>query len=267
MNTEKNIAIACFMGAALGTLLALQFGYFWWIGILMGGAAGYILFRLKEAIRAVRHAWSSLPDARAATVAARNGVWNFVCATGAVLAMLCFALSILIMIVGLAMSLGVGTEMSAPRPSQAMAVQEMVVPAHYWMVGAGVLLFAAVLLLAFVLLAAKDRKAAFRTILNCFLLTPLVLPFTLAFAIGSALLPYACKGSSRLAVLCFKLARRTFILVHSELRLLCLTDAMIGSVAGYFCGNALIGGVVGAVCGLANYKLVSVKWLKLEKAT
>ena len=117
-----------------------------------------------------------------------------------------------------------------------------------------------------VLLAASDRKAACRTILSRFLLTPPVLPFTLAFVIGSALLPHASKLVVRLAVLGFQAARQIFVLIHSELRVLCMTDAMIGAVAGFFYGNALVGGLIGAVCGLANYKLVSVRLLKVVKA-
>jgi hypothetical protein len=266
MNPEKGIAIACFTGGALGALLAIQLGYFWWVGILIGGAVGYVFFRFKEAIGAVRRVWKSLPNARTATEAARTAVWNFVRTIGVVLAILCFAFSILIMIVGLAMSLVVGAEMSTRSQIPPTVTEAAGIAGQYWVMGGAVLAFTAVLLLFFVLLSVRDRKGAFRTILSCFLLTPLVLPFTIGYAIVSPLVPYACKGFVRLGVLSSKAARQTFILVHSELRLLCMTDAMIGALAGYCCGNALIGGFVGAACGLANYKLVSVKWLKLVKA-
>jgi len=57
----------------------------------------------------------------------------------------------------------------------------------------------------------------------------------------------------------------TFKLVHSDLRLLCMTDAMFGALVGYFCGNALVGGITGALLGVLNYRFISVKWLKLVK--
>ncbi|MEA2715263.1 MAG: hypothetical protein QOG91_291 [Candidatus Parcubacteria bacterium] len=65
------------------------------------------------------------------------------------------------------------------------------------------------------------------------------------------------------AVLLGKIVRRIFILIHSEIRLLCMTDSMIGALAGYYWGNALVGGIIGAACGMLNYKLISVRWLKL----
>ena len=265
MNTEKGIALACFMGAALGALLALQWGHFWWIGILAGGALGYLCFRFRELVRAVSRVWKSLPDAQAATAAVGSGIWSFLRVTGAAFAILCLGCSILIMIVGVAMSL-VGTEMPASGQGQAMVTEEVRIPPQHWALGAAGFMLAAALLVFCVILASRDRKAACRTILNCFLLTPLALPFTLAFAVGSALLPHASKACVRLSLLVFKTAQQTFILVHSELRLLCMTDAMIGALVGFFCGSALIGGIVGALCGLANYKLVSVRWLKLVKA-
>ncbi len=266
MTAEKGIAIACFTGAALGALLALQLGYFWWIGILAGGAIGYVCFRFEEALEALRRAWKSLPEAKAATAAIRTGLWNFVRLTGAVIAMLCFGVSTLIMIVGAAMSLVLGEEMSMIGEAPVTAAEEMGIPGQYWAVGAAGLVITAAVLVLCVWLATRNWNTAWRAVLSCFLLTPPVLPFTMAFAVGSALLPPTGRALVRLGVLGVKAARQTFLLIHSELRLLCLTDAMIGAGVGYFCGNALIGGLAGAVFGLGNYRLVSVRLLKLVKA-
>ena len=170
------------------------------------------------------------------------------------------------MIVGVAMSLAAGEGLAFSEQGQFRSAGEASGAAQYWAVVAGGLLFAVVLAVFGVLLTASDRKAACRNLLSCFLLTPPVLPFTLAFVIGSVLLPHAGKLLVRLAVLGFQVARQIFMLIHSELRVLCMTDAMIGAVAGFFCGNALVGGLIGAVCGLANYKLVSVRLLKVVKA-
>jgi len=265
MNTEKGIAIACFTGATLGAVLALQWGYFWWIGVFVGGAAAYVGFRFREGMVAARRVWQSMTRPKAAAL--RAGIWNLARMTGAVIALLCFGVSILIMIVGVAMSLAAGEELSfSGRAQFRMASGEASLAAQYWAILAAGLVVAVVLAVFGVLLAARDRKAACRTILSCFLLTPPVLPFTLAFVIGSALLPHASKLVVRLAVLGFQTARQLFVLIHSELRVLCMTDAMIGAVAGFFCGNALVGGLIGAVFGLANYKLVSVRLLKVVKA-
>ena len=90
MNNEKGIAIACFTGSTLGAVLALQLGYFWWVGVFVGGAAAYLSFRFREGIVAARRVWQSLTRPKAAAVALRAGIWNLVRVTGAVIALLCF---------------------------------------------------------------------------------------------------------------------------------------------------------------------------------
>jgi hypothetical protein len=102
-------------------------------------------------------------------------------------------------------------------------------------------------------------KAASRGLLygNSIILLCCLLPRTILWIIRKV--PF-------IATFLGQVAKRTFILIHSEIRLLCMTDAMLGALAGYFCGNALIGGVAGAILGVLNYKLVSVRWLKLVRA-
>ena len=56
-----------------------------------------------------------------------------------------------------------------------------------------------------------------------------------------------------------------FTSIHSEMRLLCMTDSMIGATIGYFAGSAIIGGLAGAIFGILNYPIVSVRWLKVAK--
>lgn len=51
--------------------------------------------------------------------------------------------------------------------------------------------------------------------------------------------------------------------IHSNWRVLCLIDAAIGTAIGCLTGSAIIGGIAGAVIGALNYQLVSVRLLKL----
>ncbi len=248
----------------MGAVLALEWGYFWWIGVLIGGAVAYFSFRFREGMVAVRRVWQSLARPKAA--AWRAAIWNVARMAGAVMALLCFGFSILIMIVGVAMSLAVGEGLSYGGQGQSGISGEASIAAWYGIIAAAALLVAVGLALFGVLLAANDRKAVCRTILSCLLLTPLVLPFTLAFFIGSALLPRVGRYVVGLAAFVLRAARQLFVLIHSELRVLCMTGAMVGAVAGFCFGHALIGGLVGAVCGLADYKLVSERLLKVVKA-
>ena len=57
-----------------------------------------------------------------------------------------------------------------------------------------------------------------------------------------------------------------FILVHSELRLLCGVDAAIGALVGFLIGSVVLGALAGGLLGLLNYELVSKRWLKCVPA-
>ena len=63
---------------------------------------------------------------------------------------------------------------------------------------------------------------------------------------------------------CYRFLRTLFVLIHSEIRLLCACDAAIGAAAGYFYGNPLIGGVVGGIFGVLNYEVVSKRLLRIR---
>jgi len=57
-----------------------------------------------------------------------------------------------------------------------------------------------------------------------------------------------------------------FVLIHSDIRLLCGTDAAIGVAVGCVLGNAPLGAILGGLWGVLNYWVVSVKILKLAPA-
>lgn len=70
-----------------------------------------------------------------------------------------------------------------------------------------------------------------------------------------------------------------FRLVHSHERVLCGVDGALGGVAAFFMASrmeltgaerlaaAVAGGLMGAAIGVLNYKLVSVRWLKLAASS
>lgn len=53
-----------------------------------------------------------------------------------------------------------------------------------------------------------------------------------------------------------------FLRIHSEIRLLCGIDAMIGTTIGYFAGSAIIGALVGGLFGVLNYAIITELYLK-----
>jgi uncharacterized membrane protein len=53
-------------------------------------------------------------------------------------------------------------------------------------------------------------------------------------------------------------------LIHSDIRLLCGTDAAIGAIIGFLFGYAIVGAIIGGVLGVLNYELVSKRLLKVS---
>ena len=53
-----------------------------------------------------------------------------------------------------------------------------------------------------------------------------------------------------------------FLMIHSEERLICGVDAMLGAAAGYFLGSVLIGVVIGGLFGVVNHEVVTKRWLR-----
>lgn len=54
-------------------------------------------------------------------------------------------------------------------------------------------------------------------------------------------------------------------LVHSDVRLLCLCDAGIGTLIGFMSGSPIVGALVGGIFGAVNYEVVSKRLLKLPQ--
>jgi hypothetical protein len=256
MKTEKSILFACFAGAALGAAVALQLHYFWWVGLLVGGATGYLSYSLREVINAAVTAWNTLAGGlkgRAWKTALRDALVVL-----AVLAcVLVGAASTLLLSVG-ALALATTAPESSPIWTEVPAVSgPMQIPRWFWISAVvGVLVLGGIL--SAWILRSSDRKQAWMAVLGCIAITPLVLPITLGVVFLGAIIP---KGARFM----WRMARLTFILTHSQMRLLCMTDASVGALIGYLCGNALIGGAIGAVLGLVDYRFTSMRWLKLAK--
>ncbi len=257
MKTEKRIAFACFTGAALGAVLALQLHLFWWLGILVGGATGYVSYSFREIMEAAVTAWKTVPGTRFNIQALKAGLINAAKFVAVLACIICGAMSVLVLSIGGLMLLA-GAPDTSPNWQAAPESEAMQTPHHFWVLPAAGILVLGIMLLVGILRSA-DRKGTCVGILGCIAATPLALPITLTVVFLSAVVPRGAR-------LLVKLARQTFFLIHSELRLLCLTDALLGALVGYLCGNALMGGVVGAVLGWGNYRLVAIKWLKLAKA-
>jgi hypothetical protein len=64
---------------------------------------------------------------------------------------------------------------------------------------------------------------------------------------------------------CAKFFWNLFLQIHSEMRILCGVDAMLGACVGYFAGSAIVGALAGGVFGVFNYLIVTELCLKRLK--
>ncbi len=55
MSHNFRVFLVCAFGGGIGTLVALQLNtYFWWLGLLVGGASGYFFYDFERIIKAVK---------------------------------------------------------------------------------------------------------------------------------------------------------------------------------------------------------------------
>lgn len=264
MNTEKRIALACFIGAVIGALLALQFNhYFWWAGILLGGITGYLSYEFKAVMWAVKSVsgivWREMTQQKynipAIPFDKIKTVGKLVVSILFVLVPCCFTLVIALLIVA---SWAIVIFFLDLFPEDLGVLSNAGLTLVCLLPG-----FAFISYVCQVFHETESNPSMIKSAIKEFIwLNGLVV---LCFVIPRGLLWLTMRIPPAVTFL-IRVAKRTFILIHSEIRLLCMTDAMLGALVGYFCGNALVGGVAGAVLGVVNYKLVSVRWLKLVRA-
>lgn len=230
---------ACILGGGMGALLA---HYAWYpslwsfiLGFSGGGVASYIAFAPKEAILAVPHAWRKTWEGMEDYgVPAIKNIFLFVW--------------MLLPAIVIPLFVGINTDRGG------------------WLFA--LLLFGGSVG-AFYGLATERLKYvadSFRELLSS--LNPL--------RIYCVMLPLfffeAIKKSWRqviMPIILFfvRFPKALFLLIHSEMRLLCLFDGGIGALAGAFTYDALMGVIVGMITGglvgILNFELVSKRLLHL----
>jgi len=251
MNTQNRIVLACFIGAGIGALLALQFAhYLWWLGILIGGAVGYLSYEIKTVLKSIRTAVDAARKEQKNPGKLRetgNNIWQILTKFLFPVLLFCFLLGVgwLGTMVFVIWKLGGGL------PQYPDGIRFSDEAGRSITVG---------LIILFIYGICTSRKevgkidgtiwqgmASFFVRMN---------PLTVLFY-------WLPKGIIWSVPFLYSVMKKLFVLIHSEIRLLYLTDSLIGASIGYFCGSALIGGIAGAVCGILNYKLISVRLLKL----
>lgn len=235
MNTGVKVFLACMLGALIGGLVALELSpSWWWLGAGLGFLVGYLSYEFEKIIAAVQTAFWKVygwrPDFSEAASIASSFVDAFFCAFTFFFTVFVGNISLFCLLVF---------------PSEVSAV----------LILSSILGFVASL---FCGLLAEGEEESQKYFWEVILLANVVrvycywLPLGILWVLGKT--PAFLKDS-------FEVAKKTFILVHSDMRLLCGINAAIGTGVGFFVGSAILG--TGGALGFTNFYLVSVRWLKL----
>ncbi|MCX6742758.1 MAG: hypothetical protein NT116_00805 [Candidatus Parcubacteria bacterium] len=241
MNRTLKVFIACAFGAGIGAMIALQIGgYLWWIGMIAGALIGYLSYEFKAVISAVVFAWKKVTAKHPDQIAIKKTTSTLFWAMMFIGNMSAIAIPYITFIVP---QIKFRFPIIASFPITSLLI--ILAP-----------LYLGICWLAQELAKGDELKERNLTFL---LINPLFL-----FTLGPITFLY-------LTAICFKktifpFCKTLFLLIHSEIRLLCFFDAGIGAGIGYFTGNALIGAICGGVLGVINYEIVSKRLLKLAPA-
>lgn len=256
MPKAGQVFLACALGAFIGGVIAKQvWSGFWWLGLIGGFVVGYLSYDFLAVCRAVRSVWRKMTGM---DVRHRCLLWQLF---GFVFWLEVFVITF---ILGISLTWwSLVTSIPHSRLWSFLLILSVdVVPA-----------VSAIMLL--VLFGHKDFRNPTRRLtdeemiiriqwcikyLNLFMLLTYWPVRGLIFLLRKS--PQAVYKA-----VCFlgRFAKLVFIAIHSDIRLLCATDAALFALVGIHLGNPALGALVGGIFGVANYYVVSVKLLRLHQ--
>jgi hypothetical protein len=256
MNTSAKVFLACAFGAFVGSLIALQLGIkFWWLGMLAGGLCGYLTYEIQEVFSTIRTAWN-------ATISWRpNKEWW----GGAI----CYAFFMSVFLMTIMAPIGLLAALNIVLTSKMGWIETVEIAS------VSLILFWLFVFSVCVAGYCDADESLVNTAIRCgkkynpfsfyFWVLPRFIGKIIYFLV--TFIPDLGTAMAKGFCLLFKFVKTTLRLIHSDLRLLCGTDAAIGAAIGYFCGNAIIGALAGGVFGVLNYEIVSKYIFKLVPAS
>ncbi len=240
------VFFATALGAGVGSLVALEVSaMFWWIGLIAGGLTGYLSYEWRAVLAAI-------PAAYRATRNRQPDEWWKAVWRGMYNGVLGFYLSCLLMGIEDFYRWLRGIELLAPTDLLNILLLNT---------------FLCIFVGGFLYLSGwsknyhtQDDLDAYKKILYLFA-PPIVLFWHLPRGMW-----WMISRAPRATMIFARFLRdfmwQIFLRIHSERRLICAADAMLGAAVGYSAGSALIGAVAGGIFGVVNYAVVTERWLK-----
>ncbi len=291
---EKNkplmIGLSCAIGSGIGVLLAAHYHVFWWVGVLVGGLAGYLVYDIKHLIAMIPIAWKYAVEAvkKNRTKERRKINWKsigkdagsiflyiyglvmpalFVATvtvkldtylghpTNATNAIVCWV-TVLGLLSGAALSVfsnaAYAAEIKSTDPKNKLDRNGLLV--KIWGIG---------FILRF--LEKRARAIVWLTLVNCLIAYLYILPRSF-FLIAFYYLPKEVLICiKRVVIFACRFIWKFIKLIHSDVRMIVAFDSMVGGTIGHFChDNIWIGMLTGAVFGVVNYLVIALWAMKLK---
>lgn len=256
--TAMKVFLACAFGAFIGSMVALQLNrYFWWLGLIVGGFAGYISYEFERIKTAAPQAWKT----------ARKVEIRFeVIKKGGKALMYCLLACLASLIVGFCFFVNFYLVASiSPRINFLEKILLLVSGPENLLVTSILGLFITLVFLGLIITGFDDKFGNYSN--NEFIGFAISLVAAPILSISLLALYAIYKLTPTVARFTTRFTKQFFLLIHSDIRLLCATDAAIGAGIGYFSGSAIIGAIAGGIFGVINYKVVSQYILHLQPKT
>jgi hypothetical protein len=252
--------LACLFGAIIGALLASKFGvYTWWLGAIIGGPITYLTYDLKQVAAAGKQAYREVIAWHPATTwwkAWFAGVFN------------CFGAALTLSSLGwILFNLQFFLGWLGPVSTAEIAISAIFIPLI-----AGVICLITTTV-AFVLATEADLERMSHNLR--YIRNPLKFYFRYAPAALWTGIPvvlrkcclFLVRMAMKIPACASKLGewfKRTFVLIHSEYRMIAGADAVLGATAVYMLDSWLAGLAIVAVLYLVNVELVAKRWLGIQ---
>lgn len=264
MKTQK-IFLSSGLGALIGTIVAIKLIPFWFLGTIVGFLVGYLAYEVKNVLQAIVKAF------KVARHEVFPGFWKRFVAHGSVT------------------NLGIGTWCLSYVLSYLLAKFFITDEPE---IGALMIFFYSIFAFSFSIpifavfikiteYGAKidnprnlvyrggykhirEKGSTYLGIIKWFFLGFSIVVWSVVKFFFWVMWKYTSIFVWKTVFFCAVFLKKMFLLIHSDVRLLCGTDAAIGTVIGYFFQSPIVGCLAGAILGLANYYIVSIKILKLQ---
>jgi len=271
MKTTGKVFMACGIGAFIGTLVALQLHrYLWWIGMLVGGLAGYLSFEFKKVCQAVPVAYRAACDWKMNSSGSPL-FWKAV----RLQALQIFLFAFWVM-TAITTFISFFIWSTSNNTDWLEAIYYTLAADFILIIFGGTFVFAMTFNDNYrgwkqldAIKKSIDENMGFLITWNPIRMAKIAVIFAVKMLWKGFLnIPALCIAIVHATVCAIvavcKFLKHLFILIHSDMRMLCGLDAALGAAVGYYFSNAIIGALAGGVLGVFNYQVVSIKWLHLD---